>query len=617
MNLLRILATVTGITLLVAALGCSTAAPAPVEPTPIIDATVEARVAQERAVDATIEARAKELVAEQPTATPYPTYTPVPTATPLPKPTNAPVPQPTDIPVFTATQIPPDGLSINPSSVMIGQEVEIVGRGFTPGASLQSIFIAGQAITYVNVGGKDTNTTVTAARIDDDGRFLARFFIPNTSALRKGGKHRLIVTDSSNYFSELTLNVNKLVSGTVFPTLAPIVEIQATPIPVTSPTAVPTPTPTAIPTPTPVMADDARVRQLLAEAGYPDGWGECADGFGDPRVEEALDILGYKGIKVILNVNQSPILVTRCSSTPTSVPTPTAVPTPVPTAVPTPTPTPAPTPTPTPIPYTTLGGVLTSNTTLTDAQSPYLITSTLQTPENVTLRINAGVELTSQANDMFLVHGKLIAEGTANNKIVLDAGGGNIFNGKEAKGSMSVSVNHAILRNGASLWPPAGANEGSLTLKNSEITNMSDYSYIWYPVNDVLIEKNVFTNSGGFSIGFRGVSGRDKVVLRYNRFVSKHPNLPSWADYWIQNRVCYCDTNSSLIVDFNSFLDDGISVGLKPAYPDTKLDARNNYWGTTDESVISSKIYDSNDDITTAGYIQFTPYLAAPHSSTP
>ena len=46
MNLLRILATVTGITLLVAALACSTAAPAPAEPTPNIDATVEARVAQ-------------------------------------------------------------------------------------------------------------------------------------------------------------------------------------------------------------------------------------------------------------------------------------------------------------------------------------------------------------------------------------------------------------------------------------------------------------------------------------------------------------------------------------------------------------------------------------------
>ena len=38
-------------------LACSTAAPAPAEPTPNIDATVEAKVAQERAVDATVQAK--------------------------------------------------------------------------------------------------------------------------------------------------------------------------------------------------------------------------------------------------------------------------------------------------------------------------------------------------------------------------------------------------------------------------------------------------------------------------------------------------------------------------------------------------------------------------------
>ena len=38
-------------------LACSTAAPAPAEPTPNIDATVEARVAQERAVEATVQVK--------------------------------------------------------------------------------------------------------------------------------------------------------------------------------------------------------------------------------------------------------------------------------------------------------------------------------------------------------------------------------------------------------------------------------------------------------------------------------------------------------------------------------------------------------------------------------
>ena len=71
----RVLSAVIGIALLIVALGCSTT-PAEVAPTPNIEATVEGR--------------AKELVATQPTATPYPTYTPVPTATTPHIPTDTP-----------------------------------------------------------------------------------------------------------------------------------------------------------------------------------------------------------------------------------------------------------------------------------------------------------------------------------------------------------------------------------------------------------------------------------------------------------------------------------------------------------------------------------------------
>ena len=87
-------------------LACSTVTPAPAEPTPNIDATVEAIIAQERAVDATVEARAKVLVAEQPTATTYPTYTPVPTGTPPPQPANTPTLVPTATPTFVLAPTP-------------------------------------------------------------------------------------------------------------------------------------------------------------------------------------------------------------------------------------------------------------------------------------------------------------------------------------------------------------------------------------------------------------------------------------------------------------------------------------------------------------------------------
>ena len=100
MKVPMVLAVLTGITLLVAAIGCSTTR-VEVAPTPNIDATVEARVAQELAaqpkpnIDATVEARLVQKLAAQPTAIPYPTYTTVPTATPVPTATATPTPVPT------------------------------------------------------------------------------------------------------------------------------------------------------------------------------------------------------------------------------------------------------------------------------------------------------------------------------------------------------------------------------------------------------------------------------------------------------------------------------------------------------------------------------------------
>jgi hypothetical protein len=82
MKVPMVLAVLTGIALLVATPGCTTA-PAEVAPTPNIDATVKARVKQERAAQptATPIVVVKEVT---PTDTPAPTNTPEPTSTPVP-----------------------------------------------------------------------------------------------------------------------------------------------------------------------------------------------------------------------------------------------------------------------------------------------------------------------------------------------------------------------------------------------------------------------------------------------------------------------------------------------------------------------------------------------------
>jgi hypothetical protein len=106
------------------------------------------------------------------------------------------------------------------------------------------------------------------------------------------------------------------------PTSATVPQPTNTPTFVSTATSVPTPTPKTL------MPNEIRARQLLAEGGYPDGWRECSSGYGDSRLDEALELLGYDGgNKVILNVYPSEIIVTRCSSKVTAAPVPTVIPT--------------------------------------------------------------------------------------------------------------------------------------------------------------------------------------------------------------------------------------------------------------------------------------------------
>ena len=103
----------------IALVACSSAAPAPVEPTFNVDATVEAKLAQERLVDATVEARLNEAQGSLPTATPSNILAPIdsPTLAPSLVPTLAPVPKavlvlsptsaPTSTPYLAATPVTP------------------------------------------------------------------------------------------------------------------------------------------------------------------------------------------------------------------------------------------------------------------------------------------------------------------------------------------------------------------------------------------------------------------------------------------------------------------------------------------------------------------------------
>ena len=260
---------------------------------------------------------------------------------------------------------------------------------------------------------------------------------------------------------------------------------------------------------------------------------------------------------------------------------------------------------------TSVGGILWDNTTWTLANSPYAITSTVQIPENVTLTIEPGVAVNTQINDyMFLLHGIIVAQGTVDEKIVFDGGNSaSFFNAEGSTAESFLEMENCIVKNGKKFW---WHGHGHFSLRNSEVSNLTGWSYIWYPQKDVLIDRNIFIDITGFETVHREAN----VTIQNNLFIGKNPEVIEEYSFIVSNLASY--ESSRTLVRFNSFLDmEGGVLDLVSGSSDAAMVAIENYWGTTNTSEIDSMIYDMNDDITCAGFIEYIPILTEPHPNTP
>lgn len=254
---------------------------------------------------------------------------------------------------------------------------------------------------------------------------------------------------------------------------------------------------------------------------------------------------------------------------------------------------------------TPIGGILTSDLILSASESPYIVTEALQIPYGNSLTSTAPVEILGSGRSI-LVGGVLDIAGNADQLTslydvhVIPAAGPNT-----ELYSIRLSFTHF---DGGSFYAPTGnAVYGSLTLTDSVLENLSEYLYVWYPETVSTIERNVFSKSGGISIGTFGVD----VIVRNNLFVEQTTEyaIENWADYGTPKRT---------VVELNSFLStDRIALRLPPGYTDAAIDGRNNYWNSTDVSVVQSMIFDENDNIESAGVIPFDPMLLQAHPDTP
>jgi hypothetical protein len=262
-------------------------------------------------------------------------------------------------------------------------------------------------------------------------------------------------------------------------------------------------------------------------------------------------------------------------------------------------------------PATSVGGIITSNTTWTRASSPYRLTQNVQIAHGATLTIEPGVEVQG-AGGSIMVWGVLSAAGTASSRVRLDSTHV-VPRGRLAE-PFQIRMQHVEMHRG-SLYAPTGEPiYGNLHLRDSRLTELGRYLYLWYPVGESFIERNVFVRSGGISVGADTRTPTVRVYIRNNAFVDW--TAPAGEAFAVQNWASY--GGETTIVRHNSFLStDRVALRLPAGYPDARLSAAENYWGTSSESVIQSMIYDRNDDLRSGATIVYTPFLTQPHASTP
>jgi len=258
---------------------------------------------------------------------------------------------------------------------------------------------------------------------------------------------------------------------------------------------------------------------------------------------------------------------------------------------------------------TTIGGLANSDLVLTKSQSPYSLSSTLQIPAGIKVTVEAGVEIQSNGlQTMFWNQGNLTFNGTRDNPIRLTGKPSLYILTKNAEVGSQLNIKGVLFNGGSSVWSNQGySGYFSLVFEDNEVKDVTDFIYVWYLLNKAVIQRNVFVNSGGLSVGFS--EGRDVSILN-NLFIG-----PSTTGYWVESWASY---GGQLEVHNNEFRGGPyIAVQLKPDYKDAKISATANFWGSQSLADISKMVNDRSDSLSYVNTIDISGPLSAAALGTP
>ncbi len=252
---------------------------------------------------------------------------------------------------------------------------------------------------------------------------------------------------------------------------------------------------------------------------------------------------------------------------------------------------------------------LDTNTTWDMAGSPYELTNTVQLAYGTTLIIEPGVVINGNGHTLE-VFGTLKGMGSPNNSIRfynvnLQPGVG------KAEKPFRIELNYAYLEKGRFYDPKVKEVFGSLRLINSHLYHVGGNINLWFPIQDCVIVKNIFYNSGSIKVS---LDDSRRVNIENNYFYSSNPNSDS--GYAIQSMASY--DQSRTVVRLNTFANPhATALSLSPGETSAKITAIENFWSSTIEEDITRMIFDNNDDLSVPGKISYWPWLSGRHVNTP
>jgi len=232
---------------------------------------------------------------------------------------------------------------------------------------------------------------------------------------------------------------------------------------------------------------------------------------------------------------------------------------------------------------TIVDGIISSNTTWTVANSPYIIVNEdLQIAQNVTLSIEEGVIIKANPGRMIRVAGNLNTIGSESSPVKFTSLGSSKWWGIEFLDSPNSSINNTIIENAEraiNLEGLSPVNFVGNVFRHNEWAVTDDGGY-----QNMHFINNTFFNNKEVLYGIR-TSG-DENRFENNIFIDNN-NVFSFGYYFGQTVI----TNNNFLN--NNFIIRAPEIG----YGYGTVDVLNNWWGTTDTSIIDSYIEDGNDDV--------------------